>query len=163
MLTCIACSKQHLNAASLPQPQHDDDDDAAAAAISTPSTRQAIKALTSQIKDIGIKASGTYKNCKPCSGSSNHHNNHGDDYADSEPGSVSGRYHFSYARAAAGSSNSMPRRPWGKEMESRLKVLSSSETTPASVSGWTESVVFMEEDEPKEWVAQVEPGILITN
>ncbi|XP_027169072.1 protein Brevis radix-like 2 [Coffea eugenioides] len=163
MLTCIACSKQHLNAASLPQPQHDDDD-AAAAAISTPSTRQAIKALTSQIKDIAIKASGAYKNCKPCSGSSNHHNNRGDDCADSEPGSVSGRYHFSYARAAAaaGSSNSTPRRPWGREMESRLKVLSSGETTPASVSGRTESAVFMEEDEPKEWVAQVEPGVLIT-
>ncbi|CDP11219.1 unnamed protein product [Coffea canephora] len=114
MLTCVACSKQHLNAASLPQPQHDGDNDAAAATISTPSTRQAIKALTSQIKDIGIKASGTYKNCKPCSGSSNHHNNRGNDYADSEPGSVSGRYHFSYARAAAaaaGSSNSTPRRP----------------------------------------------------
>lgn len=156
MLTCIACSKQQLNTASLPQPRHDDDDDPA---ITTPSTRQAIKALTSQIKDIAIKASGAYKNCKPCSGSSH---NRGDAYADSEPGSVSGRYHFSYARAAAGSSNSTPRRPCGREMESRLKVLSSGETTPASVSGRTESVVFMEEDEPKEWVAQVEPGVLIT-
>lgn len=51
---------------------------------------------------------------------------------------------------------------WGKEMESRLKALSSAEGTPTSVSGRTESVVFMEEDEPKEWVAQVEPGVLIT-
>lgn len=47
-------------------------------------------------------------------------------------------------------------------MESRLKGLSSGEGTPASVSGRTESIVFMEEDEPKEWVAQVEPGVLIT-
>ncbi|XWS18832.1 hypothetical protein CRYUN_Cryun32bG0078900 [Craigia yunnanensis] len=47
-------------------------------------------------------------------------------------------------------------------MESRLKGLSSGEGTPASVSDRTESVTFMEEDEPKEWVAQVEPGVLIT-
>lgn len=47
-------------------------------------------------------------------------------------------------------------------MEARLKGLSSGEGTPASVSGRTESVVFLEEDEPKEWVAQVEPGVLIT-
>lgn len=47
-------------------------------------------------------------------------------------------------------------------MEARLKGLSSGEGTPASVSGRTESIVFMEEDEPKEWVAQVEPGVLIT-
>ena len=47
-------------------------------------------------------------------------------------------------------------------MEARLKGLSSGEGTPASVSGRSESVAFMEEDEPKEWVAQVEPGVLIT-
>ena len=47
-------------------------------------------------------------------------------------------------------------------MESRLKGLSSGEGTPVSISGRPESVVFMEEDEPKEWVAQVEPGVLIT-
>lgn len=46
-------------------------------------------------------------------------------------------------------------------MEGRLKALSSGEGTPASGSGRTE-IVFMEEDEPKEWVAQVEPGVLIT-
>lgn len=60
-----------------------------------------------------------------------------------------------------GSSNSTPRL-WGKEMDSRLKALSSGEGTPASVSGRTESIVLMEEDEPKEWVAQVEPGVIIT-
>lgn len=47
-------------------------------------------------------------------------------------------------------------------MEARLKAVSSGEGTPASFSGRTESVVFMEDDEPKEWVAQVEPGVLIT-
>lgn len=47
-------------------------------------------------------------------------------------------------------------------MEARLKGLSSGEGTPVSVSGRTESVVFIGEEEPKEWVAQVEPGVLIT-
>lgn len=151
MLTCIACSKhRHLNAGSLPE-QEDDDITAA------PSTKQAIKTLTSQIKDIAIKASGAYKNCKPCSGSSNRDT--GREYIDSDAGSISERYHFSYRRT--GSSNSTPRQ-WGREMEARLKAVSSGEGTPASVSGRTESVVFMEDDEPKEWVAQVEPGVLIT-
>lgn len=156
MLTCIACSKQpQLNGRgshSLPQQQDDDASDA----VGTPSTKQAIKALTAQIKDMALKASGAYKNCKPCSGSNQNHNQN---YADSETASDSARLHGQYRRA--GSSNSTPRL-WGKEMESRLKGLSSGETTPASVSGRTESVVFMEEDEPKEWVAQVEPGVLIT-
>lgn len=47
-------------------------------------------------------------------------------------------------------------------MEARLKGLSSGEGTPASVSGRTESIVFMEEDGHKEWVVQVEPSVLIT-
>lgn len=73
---------------------------------------------------------------------------------------MSERFNCSYRRTG-GSLSSIPRM-WGKEMEARLKGLSSGENTPASVSGRTESVVFMEEDEPKEWVAQVEPGVLIT-
>ncbi|KAM0986150.1 hypothetical protein ACFX13_013617 [Malus domestica] len=44
---------------------HQDDNDDVIAR--TPRTKQAIKALTAQIKDIALKALGTYKNCKPCS------------------------------------------------------------------------------------------------
>lgn len=104
-----------------------------------------------------MKASGAYKNCKPCSGTSNCNRN--GNYADFDNGSDSARFNWAYRRT--GSSNSTPRM-WGKKMEARLKGLSSGEGTPASVSGRTESVTFMEEDEPKEWVAQVEPGVLIT-
>ncbi|PPR94123.1 hypothetical protein GOBAR_AA26543 [Gossypium barbadense] len=147
MLTCIACSKQlNDNNGSVGRQQDED-------TLETPRTRQAIKALTSQIKDIALKASGAYKNCKPCSGSSNHNRN----YADSDAASDSARFHCPYRRTG-----SPTPRMWGKEMESRLKALSSAEGTPTSVSGRTESVVFMDEDEPKEWVAQVEPGVLIT-
>ncbi|KAK4395081.1 protein Brevis radix-like 2 [Sesamum angolense] len=146
MLTCIACSKQLNTAGSLREPPEDDENAA------TPSTKQAIKTLTAQ-----IKASGAYKNCKPCSGSSAQ--DRGGAYLDSDAGSVSERFYGSYRRA--GSSNSTPRL-WGKEIEAKLKALSSGSATPASVSGRTESIMFMEEDEPKEWVAQVEPGVLIT-
>ncbi|KAF3452063.1 hypothetical protein FNV43_RR08159 [Rhamnella rubrinervis] len=150
MLTCIARSKQ-LNNGSLPLQEEED------AVAGTPKTKQAIKTLTNQIKDMALKASGVYKNCKPCSGSSNDNRNR--NYSESDAASDSARFHTVYRRT--GSSNSTPR-VWGKEMEARLKALSSGEGTPASVSGRTESVVFMEEDEPKEWVAQVEPGVLIT-
>lgn len=110
-----------------------------------------------QIKDMALKASGAYRNCKPCSGSSGQ--NQDRNYADSESASDSARFHCSYRRT--GSSSSTPRL-LGKETEARSKRLSSGEGTPASVSGRAESVVFMEEDEPKEWIAQVEPGVLIT-
>lgn len=105
---------------------------------------------------MAVKASGAYKNCKPCSGSSNH-NRTNDGYADSEAGSGSDRFHCGYQRTC----NSTPR-VWGKEMEARLKGLSSGGSTPASYSDRIESVKFIEEDELKEWVAQVEPGVLIT-
>ncbi|KAF8393563.1 hypothetical protein HHK36_021807 [Tetracentron sinense] len=149
MLTCIACSKQ-LGGGSLQEPEEEDNADA-------PGTKKAIKALTAQIKDMAVKASGAYRNCKPCSGSSGHHQHQ--NYADSEAASMSERFHCSYRRT--GSSSSTPRLG-GKEMEARLKGLSSGEGTPPSMSGRTESVLFMEEEEPKEWVAQVEPGVLIT-
>ncbi|KAI3463235.1 hypothetical protein Pfo_019898 [Paulownia fortunei] len=151
MLTCIACSKQLNTTGSLREPPEDGGNAA------TPSTKQTIKALTAQIKDMAVKASGAYKKCKPCSGSSGHDRSRA--YVDLDAGSVSKRFYGSYRRP--GSSNSTPRL-WGKEMEAKLKALSSGSGTPASVSGRTESVVFMEEDEPKEWVAQVEPGVLIT-
>ncbi|KAK1416911.1 hypothetical protein QVD17_26030 [Tagetes erecta] len=146
MLTCIACSKQR-NGGSLREQEEDE-------TVATPRTTPAIKALTSQIKDIAVKASGAYKNCKPCSGSSNNPNG---DYAHSEAGSVSDRFHCGYQRTC----NSTPR-VWGKEMEARLKGLSSGGSTPASYSDRIESIKFIEEDEVKEWVAQVEPGVLIT-
>lgn len=151
MLTCIACSKQLNNGSMHRQEEEDPVADAA-----TPRTKQAIKTLTAQIKDIALKASGAYKNCKPCSGSNGNRNQN---CGESDAASDSARFQCGYRRA--GSSNSTPRL-WGKEMESRLKGLSSGEGTPPSVSGRTESVVFMEEEEPKEWVAQVEPGVLIT-
>ncbi|XP_021720487.1 protein Brevis radix-like 2 [Chenopodium quinoa] len=155
MLTCIACTK-HLNGGSLAPPQDEEED-----VVATPSKKQPIKTLTTQIKGMALKASGAYKNCKPCAGSRRENNRKS--YEESIGGSVSsGRFHCGYQRGESTVKN------WGKELGGRVKGmgmgmgLSSGEATPVSVSGRSESVVFMEEDEPKEWVAQVEPGVLIT-
>lgn len=159
MLTCIACSKQL--GGSL---QHEPDDDDVAG---TPGTRQAIRALTAQIKDMALKASGAYRHCKPCAGSAGQHHRQAG-YAESDAASGSERFHHSYRRAAAcsglGSSASTPRAAaLGKEADSRVRgALSSGEVTPSSVSGRTEGGVVLAEEEHKEWVAQVEPGVLIT-
>ncbi|KAF5184405.1 Brevis radix [Thalictrum thalictroides] len=153
MLTCIACSNSKQlggGAGSIHEPEEED-------TAGTPSTKHAIKALTAQIKDMALKASGAYRHCKPCSGSSGNHRHQ--NYADSDAASASERFHYSYRKP--GSSSSTPKL-WGKELENRIKGLSSSEGTPNSLSGRVESVVLMEEEEQKEWVAQVEPGVLIT-
>lgn len=117
-----------------------------------------------QIKDMALKASGAYRCTKPCTKPYGHQfQNQNRSESDISPESE--RCQCSYRRT--GSSNSTPR--WGKEMEARLKGLSSGEGTPPSMSNRVGSlsqrvgsVIFMEEEEPKEWVAQVEPGVLIT-
>ncbi|KAK9081531.1 hypothetical protein Syun_030855 [Stephania yunnanensis] len=176
MLTCMACSKQVGGGSggeggSLSE-LGEEDNASAAAAAATPSKKQAIKTITAQIKDMALKASGAYRQCKPCSGSGahnhQHHNNNNNNYAESEAASASAseRFNCSYRRTGSSSSATTTPRLWGKEMEARLKGLSSGERTPASVSGRapTSAVVVLmeEEEEQKEWVAQVEPGVLIT-
>ncbi|KAL6858792.1 hypothetical protein ACP4OV_017794 [Aristida adscensionis] len=185
MLTCIACSKQ-LPGGAPPlreSPEDDEDDHAVAVAggggdSATPGTRQAIKALTAQIKDMALKASGAYRHCKPCAGSSaspsrRHHPYH------SEVASGSERFHYAYRRAG-NSAASTPRLRSGG-------VMSVGEFTPSSSlrsdffagdeeeeeeeeededeeeeAEEEETAGGSEDDEEKEWVAQVEPGVLIT-
>ncbi|XP_062147508.1 protein Brevis radix-like 4 [Alnus glutinosa] len=155
MLTCIARPKK-LGDDSPGQPE-DSDPTANASGAKT----QAIRSLTSQLKDMALKASGAYRSCNPCTGPplpASRLRGTGESDAESE------RFRWSYKRT--GSSSSGTTRVWGKEMEARLKGMSSSsgEGTPSSGSGRrvVEPVVFVEESEPKEWVAQVEPGVLIT-
>ncbi|KAK3213452.1 hypothetical protein Dsin_018158 [Dipteronia sinensis] len=154
MLTCIARSKQPGDESmSLPE-----DSDSS----NTPggNKQQSIKSLTSQLKDMALKASGAYRHCSPCTapspGTQSRLKSAGESDADSD------RFRWSYRRT--GSSSSTTPRIWGKEMEARLKGISSGEATPIkSVSGRrVDPVVLIEESEPKEWVAQVEPGVLIT-
>ncbi|XP_057985730.1 protein Brevis radix-like 4 isoform X2 [Hevea brasiliensis] len=156
MLTCIARSKQPGDD-SLSQPDE-------SATTNTPNTKhhQAIKSLTTQLRDMALKASGAYRHCNPCTAPTTQTRFRNWNESDAE----SDRFRWSLRRT--GSSSSTTPRTWGKEMEARLKGISSSsgEGTPNSVNGSGRRVdppvVFVEENEPKEWVAQVEPGVLIT-
>lgn len=112
---------------------------------------------------MALKASGAYRHCNPCTGPAagqggRVRSNGAESDADSD------RFRWSYRRT--GSSSSTTPNKWGKEMEMRLKGISSSsgEGTPNSASSRRVEppIVFVEESEPKEWVAQVEPGVLIT-
>ncbi|CAL9027605.1 unnamed protein product [Prunus brigantina] len=154
MLTCIARPKK-LGDDSLSQPEVSDSTNIPAS--SNNKQQAAIKSLTFQLKDMALKASGAYRHCAPCTGPATQTRLKGTGESDAD----SDRFRWSYRRT--GSSSSTTPRTWGKEMEARLKGISSGEGTPNSASGRrVDPVVFVEEREPKEWVAQVEPGVLIT-
>ncbi|XP_024017164.1 protein Brevis radix-like 4 [Morus notabilis] len=158
MLTCIARPKK-LGDDSLSQPEESD-------SSNMPNNKQqaAIKSLTSQLKDMALKASGAYRHCNPCTGPAAASQGVRFKSNGTESDADSDRFRWSYRRT--GSSSSTTPNKWGKEMEMRLKGISSSsgEGTPVSASGRRVDplIVFVEESEPKEWVAQVEPGVLIT-
>jgi len=124
---------------------------------------------------MALKASGAYRHCKPCAGSSaaasrRHHPYHhrgGSAFGGSDAGSASDRFHYAYRRAGS-SAASTPR------LRSGGAALSSGDATP-SMSVRTDFPAGDEEDDDeiasegggkeddaKEWVAQVEPGVLIT-
>ncbi|XP_019191626.1 PREDICTED: protein Brevis radix-like 4 isoform X2 [Ipomoea nil] len=154
MLTCIARSKQSAGDESFDQPEKFDPNAA-------PQSKQAIKNLTSQIKDMALKASGAYKNCNSCTSQPMQRRNGSGGAADLV---AQDKFRWSYRRTGSFSSSSTAGR---KELEARLKGISSGEVTPTSMSASAsgrrvDPVVFVEESEPKEWVAQVEPGVLIT-
>lgn len=140
MLTCIAREKQPSDGSGIDRSEEFDHD-----AKQQPTA----KSITSQIKGIALKASSCTQPAKPL--------------ARPEP-ELSERFRWSYRRTASLNSSSGSARQWGKELEARLKGISSGEGTPASASGRRTGppIVFVEENEPKEWVAQVEPGVLIT-
>ncbi|XP_062190907.1 protein Brevis radix-like 1 isoform X2 [Phragmites australis] len=123
---------------------------------------------------MALKASGAYRHCKPCAGSSSasasrrhHPYHHSGAYAESEVASGSDRFHYAYRRTGS-SSTSTPRLP-------SVGTISNGDVTP-SVSARTDfpagdeegdeeeetAARGSEDDEAKEWVAQVEPGVLIT-
>ncbi|XP_073318031.1 protein Brevis radix-like 4 [Primulina huaijiensis] len=116
--------------------------------------KQPNKTFSSQIKDMVLKASGAYRHCTPCANQQVEQQKRNHNFSGGEP-DKSGRRNL-YRRAWSSSSGR-------KELEARLWVISTGEGTPASASGrLADTVVFVEESEPKEWVAQVEPGVLIT-
>ncbi|XP_039142032.1 protein Brevis radix-like 1 [Dioscorea cayenensis subsp. rotundata] len=165
MLACIACSKQ----------LDDGEDDSTSRA---PGTKEPVKSLTSQIKDLVLKISGGgNRQCKGASSSSSYRSKsvrqrgHQPRYTD---GSTSDGGQCKYVRSA--SSSSMP--TWGFTTNSHN---SDSETRQRRqwISGGIgfppedddnyndnddddDDVVLQDNGEPKEWMAQVEPGVHIT-
>ncbi|KAL4589448.1 hypothetical protein LXL04_002355 [Taraxacum kok-saghyz] len=141
----------------------------------TSNGKQAAKTLASQIKDMALKASGAYRSCSPCTGPAMMMTpqqllQKSNDAESDSSASVTDRFRRSYRRT--GSKNSSSGRVWGKEMEARLKGISMGSSGGCEAAGGKllasesgrreEPIVLVEEIEPKEWVAQVEPGVLIT-
>ncbi|KAL9224676.1 hypothetical protein vseg_000688 [Gypsophila vaccaria] len=176
ILTCIPRSKHghnngNGNGNSVNNHHRQRDEDRDNDDVHTPNSKLAIKSLTSQIKGIALKASGAYKcnnnpsNPSPGSVGPGHLKTHADPEPDSNPTPTT-KTPWTYRRTASQNSSSSTTPRWGKELEARLKGLSmgsdSTVTLSASAScRRVDPVVLIEENEPKEWVAQVEPGVLI--
>ncbi|XP_042953100.1 protein BREVIS RADIX-like isoform X2 [Carya illinoinensis] len=117
------------------------------------------------IKDMALKFSGAYRQCKPCTGSSSYKKGGQRPYPDFD--TISEGVPYPYLGGA--SANSTP--AWDftshhptTRSDSRFSGVLRGDQTPRGVSVSAQScdVVFEDEDEPKEWMAQVEPGVHIT-
>ncbi|CAL5429347.1 unnamed protein product [Camellia sinensis] len=148
MLTCITCSKQKI----------EDDEEVVRG---TPSTKDAVKGLTTQIKDMALKMSGNYR--KPGTGTSSYkkgQRSFPDFDTISEgvpyPGSSSSTPAWDFTTTGhnlAGGSDSRFARSYGGDRPS---------VGLESICSRSSEVVLEDDDEPKEWMAQVEPGVQIT-
>jgi hypothetical protein len=123
---------------------------------------------------MALKASGAYRHCKPCAGSSAggsgrhhpyHHRGGSAGFRGSDATSGSGRFRYAYRRAAGGGSGGSSGEAT-PSMSARTDFLAGDEEEPeeeedddmSSGGGGGGG----KEDNAKEWVAQVEPGVLIT-
>nr|XP_009796681.1 PREDICTED: protein Brevis radix-like 1 [Nicotiana sylvestris]XP_009796682.1 PREDICTED: protein Brevis radix-like 1 [Nicotiana sylvestris] len=144
MLTCITC-KQKI-----------DDDGGEEGPRPPPNTKDSVKSLTAQIKDIALKVSGAYK-CKstiPTSYRKGHR-----PYPDFD--TISEGVPYPYQPA---SSSSTP--AWDFTSAGNLRTPRPDPRFARGFSG-VESIsqsgdVVVENDEQIEWTAQVEPGVQIT-
>ncbi|PSS01306.1 Protein BREVIS RADIX like [Actinidia chinensis var. chinensis] len=155
MLTCITCSKQRV-----------EEEGGEVGARGTPSTKEAVKSLTAQIKDMALKMSGAYRQFKPCTGS-NAYKKGQRPFPDFD--TISEGVPYPYLQP--GSSSSTPAwdftttgHPIGGS-DSRFTRAFSGDRAPGgleSISAQSGEVMLENENEPKEWMAQVEPGVQIT-
>ncbi|CAK9175760.1 unnamed protein product [Ilex paraguariensis] len=117
-----------------------------------------------QIKDIALKFSGAYKQCKPCTSPSAYKKGQRP-YPDFD--TISEGVPYPYFQP--GSSGSTP--AWNfsstgnHPTDSRFTGAFGGDWTPGgkqSISAQSGELVVEDEDEPKEWMAQVEPGVQVT-
>ncbi|KAI4314556.1 hypothetical protein L6164_027451 [Bauhinia variegata] len=155
MFTCIACTKTD-----------DREEEGGGRESGTPSTKETVKSLTTQIKDMALKFSGAYKQCKPCTGSSSYKKGQRP-YPDFD--TISEGVPYPYFGGASSSSTpawdfTSSNYPGGRS-DPRFAGAFGGDRTPRgreSASALSCDVVLEDEDEPKEWMAQVEPGVHIT-
>ncbi|KAM7252170.1 hypothetical protein ACFE04_024053 [Oxalis oulophora] len=148
MFTCIACVKDDGG---------DDHGGGMSRGSGTPNNKDAVKSLTTQIKDMALKVSGAYKQCKPCTSPSTYKKGQRP-YPDFDTASEGVPYPY-----MGGSSSSTP--AWDFTSSGHHHPTArDSRFTPGRMSFSAQScdVVLEDEDEPKEWMAQVEPGVHIT-
>ncbi|XP_073313686.1 protein Brevis radix-like 1 isoform X1 [Primulina huaijiensis] len=137
MLTCVTCSKQRME-------DRGDKEDEGYPPRETPNTKDTLKTLTSQIKDMAMKVSGSYK-CKPGVQEEIYHKKGQKPYPDFDTISEGVPYPY----MPPGSSNSSF---GGIRTQARFE----------SISARSGEGVLDEENGPKAWTAQVEPGVQIT-
>ncbi|KAL0740465.1 hypothetical protein Bca4012_081978 [Brassica carinata] len=173
MFTCINCTKMV---------DRDEEDEDVARGSTTPNTKEAVKSLTTQdyqvnielteqvtntnamqIKDMASKLSGAQKPSKtPTGSSSSNMRKEQRKYPDFDTASDS----VPYPNMGGGSTSSTP--AWDFTSSSHHQVEQADPSFTTMYGGERESVsaqscdVVLEDDEPKEWVAQVEPGVHIT-
>ncbi|KAF9626130.1 hypothetical protein IFM89_030977 [Coptis chinensis] len=117
-----------------------------------------------KIKDMALKFSG-YRQCKPGTGSSNYKKSQ-QPYTEFD--TISEGVHYPYLRG--GSSSSTPAwdfASFNKDQvsDSRFKGVSYGDRAAGGQEGVpnrSNDVVVQDDEEPKEWMAQVEPGVHIT-
>ncbi|KAG6529365.1 hypothetical protein ZIOFF_011563 [Zingiber officinale] len=140
MLACIACTK------------HEPEDVADGSAARPSPAKDTVKSLTSQLKDMVLKFSGTHRHCKGRSTDFAKHTrrfHHSPDHGERDGLSCidGGSRGYDYLRAEASSSSVS------------VCGLSSSYNVLAEEG---EFAVEEEEGEVREWTAQVDPGVQIT-
>lgn len=114
---------------------------------------------------MALKFSGAYKQCKPCTGGSSSYKKGQRPYPDFDTASEGVPYPY----LGGASSSSTPAWDFTSSnhpgrLDSRFSGFVRGDQTPGGVSISAQScdVVLEDEDEPKEWMAQVEPGVHIT-
>ncbi|XP_074589066.1 protein Brevis radix-like 1 [Curcuma longa] len=147
MLACIACAKQDA----------DDGAEDGARASKTPSNKEAVKSLTSQIKDMVLRfskggGSSSSSSSSFRSRSFRHHHSQRQQH---------GAYTYEDAVHYSNQLGAVTSRPAAWDATKSVK-----EEQRRCGGKWTvgmEDDIVVEEDvEPKEWMAQVEPGVHIT-
>jgi hypothetical protein len=131
---------------------------------------------------MALKASGAYRHCKPCAGSSAaasrrhhpyHHRGGSGVFGGSDAGSASDRFHYAYRRAGSSAASTPRLRSGGAALSSGDATPSMSVRTDFPAGDDEEDDEMASEaaggcggggkdDDAREWVAQVEPGVLIT-